>query len=122
MTTQQTSSPGDAAVPIACSLGTAGLTAQAARWERLAATAMTARSNTAEGVRLSFRPGRATEDELRALTAVENECCPWATWTVQASGGGLVLDVRSSGDGIATLHALFRGQAAQAQAPARARD
>jgi hypothetical protein len=114
MTTQQTTSEGGAgAVPAACSLSSAGLAAQAARWERLATRAMTGRTNTADGVRLSFRPGPGTEDELRALVAVENECCPWATWTVGNSGGGLVLDIRSSGDGVASLHALFRGQAAQ---------
>jgi hypothetical protein len=38
---------------------------------------------------------------------VESECCPWATWTVQATAGRVVLDVRSAGDGVAALHAMF---------------
>ena len=108
MTTQQGNSGG--AVPVACSLGPAALAAQAQRWERLAAQAMTGRASTPDGLRISFRPGPGAEDELRALAAVETECCPWATWTVQAADGELVLDVRSpSPDGTATLHAMFGG-------------
>ena len=97
--------PGQA--PVACSLTPAGLAAQAGRWERLAARAMTERTETADGLRIGFRPEPGAEQELRALAAVETECCPWATWTVAASAGQVVLDVRSAGQGIATLHAMF---------------
>jgi hypothetical protein len=68
---------------------------------------MTSRAETADGLRIWFRPEPGAEDELRALVEVENECCPWATWTVQTSPGHVVLDVRSSGDGIAALHGTF---------------
>jgi hypothetical protein len=95
--------------PVACTLTAAGLAAQAARWERLIARAMTGRAETADGVRLSFRPGPGTEDELRALVAVETECCAWAAWTVQRDGGAVVLDVRSAAEGVASLHSMFRG-------------
>ena len=97
--------PGQA--PVACSLTPAGLAAQAGRWERLAARAMTERTETAHGLRIGFRPEPGAEQELRALVAVEAECCPWATWTVTASARQIVLDVRSSGQGIAALHAMF---------------
>jgi hypothetical protein len=108
MTTQQPN--GDDAVPVACSLGSAGLATQAGRWEQLAARAMASRASTADGLRISFRPEPGAEAELHALVAVENQCCPWATWTVGAADGELVLDVRSaSADGVATLHALFTG-------------
>jgi hypothetical protein len=40
---------------------------------------------------------------------VESRCCPWAAWTVHADGTRLVLDVRSAGDGVAALHAIFTG-------------
>lgn len=95
--------------PVACSLSRAGLAEQAGRWERLAARALAGHTRTAGGVRLRFRPEPGAEAELRALVAVEAECCPWATWTIEASAGQMVLDVRSAGDGIAALHSMFSG-------------
>src|SRR5262249_55969582 len=58
---------------------------------------------------VGFRPGPGTEEELRALVAVETRCCPWAAWTVHADATELVLDVRSANEGIAALHAMFTG-------------
>src|SRR5215475_2505897 len=98
-----------AAAPVACSLTRAGLARQARRWERLAARAMTRREQTGDGIRVSFRPGPGTEEELRALVAAEAQCCSWASWTVHDDGTQLVLDVRSAGDGVAALHAMFTG-------------
>jgi hypothetical protein len=96
-----------AEIPVACSLTPAGLAAQAGRWERLAARAMVVRTETPDGLRIEFRPEPGAEEELRALAAVEAECCPWAAWAVRASAGQIVLDVRSAGDGVAALHAMF---------------
>ena len=93
--------------PVACTLTAAGLAAQAGRWERLIARAMTGRAETADGVCLTFRSGPGTEDELRALVAVEAECCAWATWAVGLTAGQIVLDVHATAEGIATLHAMF---------------
>ena len=95
--------------PAACSLTLAGLAQQAGRWERLAGRALAGHARTADGVRLRFHPEPGAETELRALVAVETECCPWATWTIEAGPGQLVLDVRSAGDGIAALHSMFTG-------------
>jgi hypothetical protein len=95
-------------IPVACTLTSADLTAQSERWARLMARALTERAETADGLRLSFRPGPGTEDELRALVAVETECCSWATWTVEPAAGAIVLDVRSAAEGVATLHTMFR--------------
>ena len=92
-------------IPVACTLGASGLAAQARRWEQLMARALTGREETPDGLRLSFRP--EAEDELRALVAVETGCCAWATWTVEPAEGAVVLGVRSAGEGIATLHAMF---------------
>ena len=94
-------------IPVACTLAPAGLAAQAKRWEQLMARALTGRAETADGVRLSFRPGPGTEGELRALVAVETECCSWATWTVERTAGTLDLRVRSTAEGIAALHGMF---------------
>jgi hypothetical protein len=104
MTTPQSATP-----PVACTLGSSDLTAQAGRWEQLIARAMTERTETADGLRLSFRSEPGVEEELRRLVAVEQECCAWAAWAVDTSAGAPVLDVRSTGPGIATLHGMFRG-------------
>ena len=93
-------------IPVACTLTAAGLATQRRRWEQLMARALTGRAETADGLRLSFRP--EAEDELRALVAVETGCCAWAAWTVEPTAGAVVLDVRSADEGIATLHAMFR--------------
>ena len=93
-------------IDIACTLGVADLRVQARRWEGLMARALTERSETADGLRLTFRP--EAEDELRALVAVETGCCAWAAWTVEPTAGAVVLDVRSADEGIATLHTMFR--------------
>ena len=98
-----------ASVPVACSLSTAGLAEQAGRWARLAARAMTGHAKTGDGLRLGFRPEPGVEEELRALVAVETQCCPWATWTVQASATQVVLDVRAADDGVTALHGMFTG-------------
>jgi hypothetical protein len=92
-------------VPIACTLTSADLAAQARRWQQLIAGALITRTQTADGLRLSFRAEAA--DELRALVAVEAGCCPWASWRVERAAGAAVLDVRSPGDGAAVLHAMF---------------
>jgi hypothetical protein len=94
---------------IACTLTSADLAAQRDRWERLAARAMAERAETADGLRLVFRPDPGAEDELRALVAVESECCSWAEWAVEADGGRIVLTVHATGEGVATLHAAFLG-------------
>src|SRR5579863_5161102 len=95
--------------PVACTLTLGGLAAQSRRWERLAARAMTGRTETVDGLRMSFRPEPGAEEELRALVAVENECCRWADWTVEADDGQIVLAVRASGDGVTALHGMFAG-------------
>jgi hypothetical protein len=95
--------------PVACTLSSADLAAQGRRWERLAARALTGRTETADGLRMSFRPEPGVEAELRALVAVENECCRWADWAVSVRDGQVVLAVRAAGDGVGALHAMFTG-------------
>jgi hypothetical protein len=108
MTTRKiTTEENSGAVPVACTLTSADLAAQHARWEQLATRAMTERVKTAHGLHIFFRADPGAEEELRALAAVENECCPWADWTVGMNDGQIVLNVHSTGEGIATLHAMF---------------
>jgi len=92
-------------VPIACTLTPAGLAGQAQRWRDLIAQSLIARTETADGLRMSFLA--AAEDELRALAAVEAGCCPWATWRVERADGSVVLDARSAAEGVAVLHAML---------------
>jgi hypothetical protein len=106
-TSQTTSGQAGGTVPVACTLTSAGLAAQAGRWERLMARAMTECTQTSDGLRMSFRPEPGVEEELRRLVAVETKCCPWATWTVETNAGATVLDVRSADPGIAALHGMF---------------
>jgi hypothetical protein len=94
---------------VACTLGKDDLGAQAERWRRFRSEAGLGRTETADGLRLAFRDETEVEDELRALVAVENECCAWARWDVSREDGELVMHARSTGQGIATLHAMFSG-------------
>ena len=91
--------------PVACTLTPAGLAAQGERWHQLMVRAVTERAETADGLRIRFR--LEAEEELRALVAVEAGCCPWATWTVERDAGTIVLDVRSTAVGVATLAGMF---------------
>jgi hypothetical protein len=93
--------------PVACSLTSEGLAAQADRWHRLAAAALDERAETAEGLRITFRDEPGIDEELRQLVAIENECCPWAQWTVTAGHGQVVLNVRAAEAGVAALHGMF---------------
>ncbi len=91
--------------PVVCTLTAADLAAQARRWEELVGRAMTARTETECGLRIRFRPEAG--DELRALVAVERECCPWAAWTIESNPATLVLEVKATAEGITALHAMF---------------
>ena len=61
------------------------------------------------GVRLVFAANLGVADELRSLTALERDCCAFATWTVHERGTGLTLDVTADDpDAIAAVRSLFR--------------
>jgi hypothetical protein len=117
VSTSQNHAQADGTAPVACRLTPADLAAQAGRWTRLIAMALTERTETADGVRLSFRPEPGIAEELRALAAVESECCPWADWTVDTSAGAAVLDVRSGTEGVVTLYGMFRRGTSADSAP-----
>src|SRR5262245_27007261 len=85
------------AMRIACTLNTADLARQSARWRALGVR----RELTPDGLRLSF--DNPDEQELRELVAIESECCAWAQWHVD----GREVVVTSTGHGIETLHSMF---------------
>jgi hypothetical protein len=88
---------------LACTLSRGDLQAQARRWRLLWDEAGLDCSKTGDGVRLSFRGERMVEEELRALVAVERDCCAWARWEIRHENGELALHVSSTGAGIAAL-------------------
>ena len=91
---------------VACTLDGRDLAAQAERWRRLRAAAGRRSVKTDVGFRETFRDDPTVEGDLRALAAIENDCCAWARWDVHRGDGEIVLEVRSAGEGIATLHAM----------------
>jgi hypothetical protein len=93
---------------IACTLTGTDLEAQRDRWVALRERSGIARHEAADGLRLTFEDLPEVEAALQALTALENDCCAWADWSVERSDGALVLAARSEGHGVATLHGMFK--------------
>jgi hypothetical protein len=96
--------PGNA---VACTLGAADLWTQAERWRRLMAGAAVAHHETPTGVRIEFRADAGVSEQLGQLVATESECCSWAKWAVDVAADAVVLDVTSTGAGIAALHNML---------------
>jgi hypothetical protein len=92
---------------IACDLGAGGAAAQAQRWLRLGREAGLGRSESADGLQIRFRDEAAVERELHELVSVEGRCCAWARWEVYRANRELVLQVSSTPEGAAALHAMF---------------
>ena len=93
--------------PIACRLGDDDLDLQSQRWNTLRVESGRTRVAVDDGLELTFEDTPAVEGELRALVAIENECCAWASWEVSRENDILVMHARSNGDGVAALHGMF---------------
>ena len=90
---------------VACTLNDGQMSERRQRWHELAVRAFVERTETPRGLRLVFRDDDGVEGELRALAALEVECCAFADWSVSGS----VLDVSAGSDeGVAALQAMFR--------------
>jgi hypothetical protein len=92
---------------VACTLSDTDLKTQRNRWINVGTNFGIRREETDDGLRLEFKDHPTIEQELRALVAIENDCCSWASWSVERSNGVLVMTARSKSDGIATLHGMF---------------
>lgn len=94
-------------VPVACTLGTGELAGRAAAWKAAAAGGchLERGENT---LRLTFPAGQGTAGRLRELTALESDCCSFATWTCQENAGQVVICI-TAGDPVAitALAAMF---------------
>ena len=92
---------------VACTLSDTNLKTQRDRWITVGTNFGISRGKTDDGLRLAFTDHPAVEQELRALVALENDCCSWASWSVEREEGVLVMAARSKGEGVATLHGMF---------------
>jgi hypothetical protein len=92
---------------VACTLNDTDLKSQRDRWLNLGEHFGIARKQTEDGLRITFKDHPAVAVELQALVGVENECCSWATWSVEREDGALVMAARSQGGGVVTLHGMF---------------
>jgi hypothetical protein len=92
---------------VACTLGEQDLKTQGERWHALCTLAGRERVETDDGIRLGFANQPGVADELRALAALENECCAWASWVVTSEDDAIWLDARSTGAGVTTLHRML---------------
>ena len=92
---------------IACSLEIAELGDRRDLWGRLAKRALRETRSTTAGVQLVYAGSEETERELRQLVGLEAQCCSFADWRVTRSGGDVLLDVTSAGDGVTAVRSLF---------------
>src|SRR5947207_3181049 len=94
-------------IDVACSLGSAGLGAQAARWAALREGSELRQIDSPTGMSIFFRADSGVVKELEELVAVETECCAWASWTVEPLPGEVAMHAVSTGEGVAVLHGMF---------------
>jgi hypothetical protein len=92
---------------IACSLTAEDLPERRRRWRALLEGSLLERTEIPGGVRLGLRAGDGVEQELRALAALERQCCAFASFEVSATEARVTLDVTSSADGVAAVRELF---------------
>lgn len=92
---------------VACTLSDTDLKTQRERWINIGTNFGIGRTKTDDGLQLAFKDHPAVEQELRALVAVENDCCSWASWSVERKEGVLVMAARSKDEGVSTLHGMF---------------
>jgi MerR family transcriptional regulator, copper efflux regulator len=91
--------------PIACSLDPTAWPGRLDDWTDILA-GVTGRSEIDDGVRLELDAGVPLE-KLVALAAAEHDCCSFLSFAVTVDGRGIGLEVRSSGEAMPIVRALF---------------
>jgi hypothetical protein len=107
----------DAELVVACTLDKTGLEKQSRRWRELRGRAEVRQLMTPEGKRLYFRADEGVLREVTDLTAVENNCCSWAQWTVEPLTNEVVLHVTSTAHGVEVIHQMFDDSAGRTRPP-----
>jgi len=79
----------------ACTLNQAGRVARAAQFgELFTETVRTVERPDPTWLRLDLEPGPGPAGQVAELVAAETECCSFFTFTLTATAGSLVLDIR----------------------------
>src|SRR5437764_15451624 len=93
---------------VACTLTDTDLKTQRERWISLGQNFGLGRTETDDGLRLTFTHPPAVVAELEARVQVVNEGCSWAAWRVEHVGEGTFEMVASSPvEVLVTLRGLF---------------
>ena len=92
--------------PVACSLTSAQLADRAAAWRHVIEGWGVQRRRLPGAVEIRFRADPGVAETVGELAALERECCPWFESTVSVEET-VVLEMRSSDDGVAVLAATF---------------
>lgn len=100
-------SPEPTELPIACTLETGDGAQRLARWRALSARGAPSVARKADALLVAYPAGPGVREELEVLAAAERECCSFAEWEVEQDGERVVLRIRSHGDGLAAIAALF---------------
>ena len=95
----------DAAVPIACTLGSQSMRGRLDEWQHLLANVVR-RDPIDSGLRATFGPATPL-DELMRLTAAEQDCCQFFAFSITVDTRGIALEIRSPDDALPVLQSLF---------------
>jgi hypothetical protein len=94
-------------LPIACSLAGADRERRAALVAQLATDALVGRERDVATLVLRFRTTDGVERRVRALAALEAECCPFLAIAVHASPSEVVMRMDAAPEGGAILGEFF---------------
>jgi hypothetical protein len=95
-------------IPVACTLGAGDLVTRMTRWKAVATRAAGRRSPAEHGILLTFDAVPGVADELKALVALERDCCPFATWSVREEPSHVLVEITSDTPAGATaVHDMF---------------
>jgi hypothetical protein len=95
-------------IPVACTLGAGDLASRMTRWTAVATRAAARRSPTEHGVLLTFDAAPGVAGELQALTTLERECCPFATWSVREEATQVLVEITSDTPaGVTAVQEMF---------------
>ena len=95
----------DYVIPIACTLGSQSMRGRLDDWQRLLAHVVR-RDPIDNGLRATFGPASPL-DELMRLTAAEQDCCQFFTFSITVDTRGIALEVRAPLDALPVLQSLF---------------
>ena len=93
--------------PTACTLSAADYATRRDDITRIARTPLRSREPLDGGARLTFAASDATERDLQAVIAAENECCSFLHFALERDAGMLRLDVTGPHDAQPIVAELF---------------